>query len=101
VRGSQRWVFRDEVPDRMKELLVAGINSIIDGSPIGGDPSTGRAFPPAEVIMWRVPCEETARDRKAWLDDVFGRVGNPTQPDPDVSPFIRQNDSRMPRKRRA
>lgn len=93
------WNEQDKVPHTIKELLVAGLNSIVDGPPIEGEEGLTNAIPPAEVIKVEgVPCEETARDRKDWLNNAFWEeLVIPTNPTLMVSLFIRQNDSRMPR----
>jgi hypothetical protein len=94
------WNGKEEMPDKMKELLVATLNSIIDGPAIENDPVLVRAFP--RPTLFRVegfPCEETPRDRKSWLDDaLWEEMAVPINPTLMVSPFIRKNDSRMSRK---
>ena len=93
------WNGHDNVPDSVIELFVAGLNSIIDGPPVEGDPKLFGDRPRAEVPRVEdFPLEETPRDRKGWLEDAFWEEWvTPINPTLMVSPFLRQNDPRMPR----
>ncbi|MGO8696132.1 MAG: hypothetical protein ACLQVY_00205 [Limisphaerales bacterium] len=88
------------MPESAKALFVAALNSIIDGPPIAGDPALASTFPPAEVVTIEgITSEETARHRKAWLDEAFWEEwATPINPTLMVTPFIRENDAKMSRK---
>ncbi len=94
-----RWNAQERVPDSVKALLVAALNSIIDGPPIEGEPALTDAFPRPEVIRVEgFPRLEAPRDRKGWLEEAFWEeLATPINPTLMVGPFLRQNDPRMAR----
>lgn len=96
----ESWNGHDTVPDQVKESFAATLNRIIDGPPIEGDPELACALPHPEIARVEgFPCEETPRDRKGWLDDAFWEEwATPLNPTLMVSPFLREDDSRMSRK---
>jgi hypothetical protein len=84
----------------MKELLITGLNSIIDGPQIEGNPALVGASPTAELIKAEgAYCEETPHDRKKYLDDAFREeLATPINRTLIISGFLRQKDPRMDRK---
>ena len=94
------WNGRDKVPEGVKSDLVVALNCIIDGPPMEGDPALAHAHPrPVLIKVEGFPGGETARDRKSWLEDAFWEeLAVPLNSTLMVSPFIRQDDTRMTRK---
>lgn len=93
------WNGRDTIPSSIKMTFVETLNSIIDGPAIKDDPALCGAFPPVIfVAVEGFPSEEKPRHRKEWLEEAFWEEwARPINPTLMISPFVRENDSRMTR----